>query len=185
MPLSEAACGAAATSRLDLKIIGCGPSRRLPIRGRSAPARRWRMLHRLLPLRPAQPPPARSQMRRWLSNLESGEGGRYRSRRGGSIRTVAQELADNDPGIDRVISADGAVRLFSIGEAMTLIVFVSGACRDGPNSRQFWLMLVDNGFDQARAPDIVAFLVSDRGGKRLAYGTGPIHQGDISIKAKQ
>jgi hypothetical protein len=35
------------------------------------------------------------------------------------------------------------------------------------------------------APDIVAFLVSDRGGKRLAYGTRPIHQGDISIKAKQ
>ncbi len=65
-------------------------------------------------------------------------------------------------------------------------MFVSGACRGGgPNGCQFWLMLVDNGSDQAKAPDLVAFLVSGRSGKRLAYGTGPIQQGDISIKARQ
>jgi hypothetical protein len=102
-----------------------------------------------------------------------------------NLEIHAQELADNDPGIDQVISADGAVRLFSIGEAMTPIMFISGACRGGgPNGCQFWLMLADNGSDRAKAPDLVAFLVSDRSGKRLAYGTGPIQQGDISIQAR-
>jgi hypothetical protein len=103
-----------------------------------------------------------------------------------NLEIHAQELADNDAGIERVISDDGVVRLVSIGPAMTPTAFVSGPCRGGgPNGCQFWLMLVDNGSDLAKAPDLVAFLVSDRSGKRLAYGVGPILQGDLSITIRR
>jgi hypothetical protein len=103
-----------------------------------------------------------------------------------NLEIHAQELADSDKGIERVISEDGPVKLVSIGPAMAPTVFVSGPCRGGgPNGCQFWLMLVDNGSDSGTASDLVSFLVSDKSGKRLAYGTGPIKQGDVLITKRQ
>jgi hypothetical protein len=51
---------------------------------------------------------------------------------------------------------------------------VSGPCRGGPNGCQFWLILVENGSDRAKTPDLAGFLVSDGSGKRFDYGVGPI-----------
>jgi hypothetical protein len=101
-----------------------------------------------------------------------------------NLEIHAQELADSDPSIDRVISVDhdGVVQLFSIGQAMTPTVFVSGPCLGGGrNGCQFWLMLVDNGRDRSKGSHLVAFLVTDKSGKRLAYGAGPVLEGDLSI----
>ncbi|HEX7150255.1 MAG TPA: hypothetical protein VF618_02120 [Thermoanaerobaculia bacterium] len=45
-----------------------------------------------------------------------------------------------------------------------------------------WLMFADNTVLSIDSPaDVVSVLVVDRFGNRLAYGTGPIRTGDISI----
>jgi hypothetical protein len=99
-----------------------------------------------------------------------------------NLEIHAQELADNDLAVERVIAAERVEQVASIGPAMTPAVFVAGSCQgDGPAGCRFWLMLVYNGSDQANAPDLVAFLVTDGSGKRLTYGAGPIGVGDISI----
>ncbi len=32
-----------------------------------------------------------------------------------------------------------------------------------------------------RTPDVISFLVYDRNGKRVAYGTGPVADGDVAV----
>lgn len=50
---------------------------------------------------------------------------------------------------------------------------------------RFWLLAADNKRDGANGtPDVVSFIVYDRKGKRLAYGTGPLESGDIKVAAK-
>ena len=47
---------------------------------------------------------------------------------------------------------------------------------------RYWLMLADNtGEGGEQTPDVISFLVYDRNGKRVAYGTGPVRQGDVTI----
>jgi hypothetical protein len=99
-----------------------------------------------------------------------------------NLELQARDLAGSDPGIERVISADGIVQLASAGPAMTPAVFITGSCQGGGSTGcRFWLMLVDNDAGQAKAQDFAAFLVTDGTGARLAYGAGPIDEGDISI----
>ncbi len=45
----------------------------------------------------------------------------------------------------------------------------------------YWIMLTDNRENQDGTPDIVSFLVLDGNGIRVAYGTGPVVDGDISV----
>ena len=99
-----------------------------------------------------------------------------------NLEIRAQELADNDPGIGPIIWGESVEQLVSIGPAMTPTVFVVGSCKGGGSTGcRFWMMLVDNGPDQAKAPDLIAFVVTDGSGKRLAYGAGPIGEGDLRI----
>jgi hypothetical protein len=43
-------------------------------------------------------------------------------------------------------------------------------------------MLIDNKKPSGSGtPDIISFLVFDKTGKRMAYGTGPVVEGDIDI----
>lgn len=61
--------------------------------------------------------------------------------------------------------------------------YLNGRCK-AANVRgcRFWLMLADN--KQANrdgTPDIVGFLIFDGAGKRVAYGTGPVVDGDIEV----
>jgi hypothetical protein len=48
---------------------------------------------------------------------------------------------------------------------------------------RFWMMLTDNRRDQdpEGTPDVASFLVFDGNGQRVAYGTGPVVDGDIVI----
>lgn len=46
----------------------------------------------------------------------------------------------------------------------------------------YWITLADNGNeDENETPDIVGFLVLDGNGKRIAYGTGPVVNGNIYV----
>jgi hypothetical protein len=100
-----------------------------------------------------------------------------------NLEIGAQELADNDPGIGPVIWGDSIEQLVTIGPAMTPTAFVVGSCKgSGSTGCRFWMMLVDNG---DKAPDLIAFVVTDGSGKRLAYGAGPIAEGDLWITEPQ
>jgi hypothetical protein len=47
----------------------------------------------------------------------------------------------------------------------------------------YWVILADNKPATATSgtPDVVGFLVVDKQGKRLNYGTGPVREGDIDV----
>lgn len=62
-------------------------------------------------------------------------------------------------------------------------VWVNGRCEaKGVKGCHYWLMMVDNTNGQnGKTPDIVSFLVLNEAGKRVAYGTGPVIEGDIKI----
>lgn len=64
---------------------------------------------------------------------------------------------------------------------------ITGRCKvhlssggKGPRGCRFWLLIADNGKSQKKTPDIVSFIVYDRNGDRVSYGTGPL-DGDIAI----
>lgn len=53
-----------------------------------------------------------------------------------------------------------------------------------PTGCRYWLLMANNkkAEDSRGTPDVVSFLVFDRSGVRIAYGTGPVAKGDIIIK---
>jgi len=61
--------------------------------------------------------------------------------------------------------------------------YLNGRCK-APEVRgcRFWMTIADNKRAGARgAQDIVGFLVLNGVGKRVAYGTGPLIEGDITV----
>lgn len=62
-------------------------------------------------------------------------------------------------------------------------VYLNGRCEGGDvKGGRFWLMIADNKKPGAKGtPDVVGFLVLDGSGKRVAYGTGPVVEGDIYV----
>jgi hypothetical protein len=67
----------------------------------------------------------------------------------------------------------------------TPTLYVNGRCRaEGIEGCRYWLMVANNQDDGAQAtPDIVSFLVFDGTGQRVAYGTGPVVDGDLFVAA--
>lgn len=65
--------------------------------------------------------------------------------------------------------------------------YIMGRCEvKSPNASfkgcHYWITLADNEKEFAReTPDVVGFLVLDGNGNRLAYGTGPVVEGDIRV----
>jgi hypothetical protein len=49
-----------------------------------------------------------------------------------------------------------------------------------PKGCRFWLLVSDNRSTDQGTPDIVSFIVYDRTGKRVSYGTGPL-DGSIAV----
>ena len=91
-----------------------------------------------------------------------------------------QELADTK--LDKTVYGRSIDYVASIGQAATPTVLIAGKCGQpaGPPDPdcRFWLMFVDN---RGKTSSLVAFLVSDGAGQRLAYGAGPIDQGAVDI----
>jgi hypothetical protein len=67
----------------------------------------------------------------------------------------------------------------------TPTIYINGRCRaDGIDGCRYWLMIADNQKDGAQAtPDVVSFLVFNGIGQRIAYGTGPVSDGDLDVAA--
>lgn len=73
----------------------------------------------------------------------------------------------------------------------TPTIYVNGRCAvtsastaEAPISGcRYWLMIADNGrlSGQAGTPDVVSFLAFNGLGTRIAYGTGPLVKGDITV----
>ena len=63
--------------------------------------------------------------------------------------------------------------------------YLNGRCRaDNVRGCRFWLMLADNKQPGTKGtPDVIGFLIFDGTGKRVAYGTGPVVEGDIHVAA--
>lgn len=65
--------------------------------------------------------------------------------------------------------------------------YLMGRCVvEAPNATfqgcHYWITLADNSREDDRGtPDVVGFLVLDGNGNRIAYGTGPIVEGDIRV----
>ena len=73
--------------------------------------------------------------------------------------------------------------------------FANGRCTaqsltGGPqvSGCRYWIMFADNSKPQTtlpaplpQTPDIISFLVFDKTGKRVAYGTGPVVKGNIDV----
>ncbi len=62
-------------------------------------------------------------------------------------------------------------------------VYLNGRCKaeKAPGCR-FWLMIADNKpANQRGTPDVISFLVFNGLGQRVAYGTGPVVDGDIVV----
>jgi hypothetical protein len=76
-------------------------------------------------------------------------------------------------------------QLTSGGKA-TPTLWMNGRCK-AANVRgcHYWLMAVDNvkGHPVRRTYDVVSFLILDQNGKRVAYGTGNVVDGDLTISS--
>jgi len=68
-------------------------------------------------------------------------------------------------------------------------VFISGQCKDSaqPDTKgcRYWLMIANNKTapNQEKVADVVSFTIHDRNGNRVAYGTGPVREGDFEVQA--
>ena len=90
--------------------------------------------------------------------------------------------------IEGTIVATTFEQLTSTGRA-TPTAYLNGRCSaDSPSGPipgcRYWIMFANNGgaslFGQG-TPDIVSFLVLDKAGHRVAYGTGPVAHGHINV----
>ena len=64
------------------------------------------------------------------------------------------------------------------------IAFLNGRCDWHGTPCRYWITLADNKKAGVRGtPDVVGFLVFDTKGKRIAYGIGPVADGDIAVQS--
>lgn len=68
-------------------------------------------------------------------------------------------------------------------------IYLTGRCKDDaqPDAKgcRYWLMIANNkGANAQGTPDVVGFVIHDRDGNRVAYGTGPVRAGDFEVQPK-
>jgi hypothetical protein len=89
----------------------------------------------------------------------------------------------SDSLVQGIIRATTVEQLTSTGKH-TPAAYLNGRCdAEGVKGCRYWLMLSDNGKPGDRPPDVIGFLVLNGDGKRVAYGTGPLVDGDIFVEA--
>ena len=77
----------------------------------------------------------------------------------------------------------GSVRSTSIEQLTTTgkhtpTAYLNGRCEaQDVKGCRFWMMVVNNGLEQ----DVVGFLIMDGQGNRVAYGTGQLRTGSVSV----
>ena len=86
----------------------------------------------------------------------------------------------------------GTIKVITIEQVTTTgkhtpTVYVNGRCIvRGKMAKKirgcrFWMMIADNKRERKGTPDVISFLVFDGHGHRIAYGTGPVIKGDITV----
>jgi hypothetical protein len=99
----------------------------------------------------------------------------------GTMR-IRVDMADSAKGVFVVTTVE---QLDTTGK-VTPTAYATGRCNADVDVRalgcRYWLLLADNkSAREQQTPDVISFLVYDRNGKRLAYGTGPVLKGDVTI----
>jgi hypothetical protein len=76
----------------------------------------------------------------------------------------------------------------SFGKHNPTIIFTGRCTADlqdkesEPKGCKYWIIIADNlANDQRETPAIVGFVIIDRTGSRIAYGTGPVKQGRLVV----
>jgi len=109
----------------------------------------------------------------------------------GSI-TIKTDLSDSLKGIFNATT----VELINSYGKHNPTIYITGQCKGDfavggaaapPKGLRYWVMIADNrGQVQPQAPggtpDVVGFAIHDRNGNRIAYGTGPLRTGNISVE---
>ena len=96
----------------------------------------------------------------------------------GSIQ-ISVDMSDSI--VQGTIMSETIEQLTSTGKHSPT-AYLSGRCRASHVSGcRYWLMLADNSRELDGTPDVVGFLVFDGAGVRVAYGTGPVVDGDIEV----
>lgn len=98
----------------------------------------------------------------------------------GTLKIVGLSMSDSL--VQGTITAASIEQMTSTGKH-TPTVYLNGRCKAGNvKGCRFWLMIADNKQPNASGtPDVVGFLVFNGAGQRVAYGTGPVVEGDIDV----
>ncbi len=104
----------------------------------------------------------------------------------GTIR-ITVDLSDS---IKATFTSKSIEVINSFGKHNPTIIF-TGRCNvalqeqiSEPKGCKYWVIIADNKADnQSGTPDIVGFVITDRTGSRIAYGTGPVKEGDLVVSS--
>jgi len=96
--------------------------------------------------------------------------------------TIRVDLSDSARGVFVVKTVE---QLDTTGKH-TPTAYATGRCSADVDVRaagcRYWLMFADNKRErEEHTADVISFLIYDRNGKRVAYGTGPVAKGDVTI----
>jgi len=96
-------------------------------------------------------------------------------------------ISMNDSAIQGTVVATTFEQLTSTGRA-TPTAYLNGRCSlessTAPIPCRYWIMFADNNGVAGAAPgtpDVVGFLIFNKAGQRVAYGTGPLAHGHIAV----
>jgi hypothetical protein len=110
----------------------------------------------------------------------------------GSLSISAISMTDS--AVQGTITATTFEQLTSTGTA-TPTAYMNGRClvptaAGNVTGCHYWIMFADNAKPTVvtpapvqHTPDIISFLVIDKTGKRIAYGTGPVTTGNVDVTA--
>jgi hypothetical protein len=98
----------------------------------------------------------------------------------GTLTIAAISMSDSI--FQGTLTATSIEQMTSTGKH-TPTLYVNGRCQaQGVRGCRYWLMIADNKrANVAGTPDVASFLVFDGTGKRVAYGTGPLADGDLTV----
>lgn len=99
--------------------------------------------------------------------------------------TIETDLSDTVAGGVATFVVKTVEQLDTMGKH-TPTVFATGRCSADTGAKtigcRYWLMMADNKrVREEQTPDVISFLIYDRNGKRVAYGTGPVAKGDVVV----
>lgn len=91
-------------------------------------------------------------------------------------------ISMSDSSIQGTVTVTSLEQVTSTGKD-TPTLYLNGRCKaERIEGCRFWMMVADNkNANEKVTPDIISFLVLDGKGNRMAYGTGPVMRGDMSV----